>query len=498
MVLLDRAKRFLGLEAATQLPSPEQPKVSKGRQTVPSHLRSATPGDSVLQRQDRRLANTNLETYRAGATTRAVMRDFVASNPDLSGAVNAYIRTAITAKYLAVAKNLDGTFNVEATKLAQQLLTRFDLLGDYKDGFCGVGSMRSNSESLAKEILMYGACSLELVLDKSRLPKKLQPLSVTQIEFKSDGDNLVPQQNIGGNIVDLDIPTFFYSAVDQDLLEPYAASPLEAAIQPVLFQTEFLNDLRRIMRRAIHPRLDVEIDSEKFKNTLPPDAEHDGEKQRQYMDDFIGSLQALMDGLKPEDALVHFDTVKMDLLNNGNISLDAEYETLVGIANSKVATGSKVMPSILGHGAGTQNMASAETLLFMKNVEGLVQHKLNEIYSRAMTLAVRLFGYDVYVEFKYEEIDLRPKSELEAFFTMKQERILEQLSLGFISDEQASLGLTGALPPPGFKPLSGTGFHEKKPVDPNANGFTNQSTGGAGGSALNKDIKSDAPKQGKG
>jgi hypothetical protein len=57
------------------------------------------------------------------------------------------------------------------------------------------------------------------------------------MEFKSDGENLSPQQKIGGEIRDLDIPTFFYTALDQDLLEPYSSSPFESAIQPVLFST---------------------------------------------------------------------------------------------------------------------------------------------------------------------------------------------------------------------------------------------------------------------
>jgi hypothetical protein len=142
------------------------------------------------------------------------------------------------------------------------------------------------------------------------------------------------------------------------------------------------------------------------------------------------------------------------------------------------------MPSILGHGSGSQNVASSETLLFMKNAKGMVQEKLNEIYSRALTLAVRLFGYDVYVEFRYADIDLRPESELEAFRSMRQSRILEQLSLGFITDEQASIELTGQLPPPGFKPLSGTGFvdgrgacsYEEDPAPPRYRGCTDERT----------------------
>jgi hypothetical protein len=67
-------------------------------------------------------------------------------------------------------------------------------------------------------------------------------------------------------------------------------------------------------------------------------------------------------------------------------------------------------------------------------------------------------GHDVTVTFKYKKPSLRPEIEEESFWAMKQSRILQQLSLGFISDEEASIRLTGDLPSGDFTPLSGTGF----------------------------------------
>jgi hypothetical protein len=488
-----------GFSAASKLAEvPTPTKLKAQQQASPSYLKTAKPSTtSALPRADRRLANTNLETYRTGIDSRQIIRDFAASSPDLSAAVNAYLRTAITAHYTAVAKNMDGTFNREATALLQQLLTRFDVVQDYEDGFSGTNSMRSNSESLGKELMLYGACSLELVLGKDRLPRTLQPVSTSQISFFPDksGKWLSPKQLLSGTEIDLDIPTFFYTALDQDLLEPYASSPLEPALQMVLFSTEFMNDLRRIVKRAVHPRMTVKLDEEKFKKNIPPEALADTKKLAEYMAATIADIETKINTLNPEDVLVYFDTLGVDLLNNGNISLDAEYKTLNGIVDAKMTTGAKALPSILGHGSGSQNIASSETLLFMKNAAGSVQEKLNEIYSRALTLAVRLFGEDVYVEFRYAPIDLRPDAELEAFKVMRQSRTLELLSYGFITDDEASMQLTGQLTPAGFTPLAGTRFMQPVKADPNANPHSN-SPGGKGGGPQDK--KSDAPAQPKG
>jgi hypothetical protein len=269
--------------------------------------------------------------------------------------------------------------------------------------------------------------------------------------------------------------------------QPYADSPLEPAIQPVLFSQDFMNDLRRIVKRAIHPRLGVKIDHDKFKKLHPRRTSSTIRATvcKIYMDKpWCAGLEGKINGLKPEDALIFFDMIVCEYINNGNTALNKEWDTLMSIANSKLATGAKTLPSILGHGSGSQNIASSETLLFMKNAEGTVQAKLEEIYSKAFTLAVRLFGQDVTVAFKYESIDLRPDSELEAFKTMKQSRVLELLSLGFIEDDEAALALTGRLAPAGFKTLKGTNFMQPQPTA--GAGGNPHSTTGAGGPRTGK------------
>lgn len=481
------------LQAAVQPAPPEVPKVrSRDLVATPPFLRSAKNATSKasLPKTDRNLLSTDLTTYR-NQSTPVAMRSFIAASPDLSSAVFSYIRLGVTRGYTALAKNLDGTHSPEGTALLQQLLTRFDVLTDYSDGFSGVSSMRSNSESLAKELMSDGACCLELVLGKDRLPRRIQPLSVTHIEFKPDGKILKPVQKISGAEVDLDIPTFFYVALDQNLLDAYASSPLEAALKPVLSSEDFQNDIRRIVKRVIHPRLGVKIDEEKFLAALPQAAKATEEAVAAARASVVSDIESRLANLEPEDALVYFDTLGIELVNNGNASLSEEYRVLAGMIDSKMATGAKAMPSVLGHGTQSANIASTETMLFTKAVEGAVQLKLNEIYSRALTLALRLFGLDVYAEFTYDSVDLRPESELEAFKSTRQSRILEQLSLGLISDDEACIALTGKLPPAGYTKLSGTMFKSAKASEP-ADGTSN------GGSALNQDQKSDTPAQARG
>lgn len=496
--MLKRVKAMLGLSglsAATQLKPVNPPKRTRpGLSALPSFFKSATmDANSVLPRADRRLASTDIARMPRSQGTREILRELAHASPDLSASMFAFLRTAITRNYTAIARNLDGTINPEATNLTQQLLTRFDLLPDYAEGYAGSNSIRAISESWAKELFLYGAIAGELVLGKDRLPLRIQPLTATTIEFKPDKEGLKPVQKIGGEEIDLDIPTFFYVALDMELMEAYASSPVESAIKPTLFAEQFLADIQRVVRRAVHPRIHVVINNDSFLKNMPPEMQHDAQKAAEYYERTVTALEEQMNALEPEDALVYNDMLEISLDNNGNVSLSSEYKTLEDLSNAKMSTGAKTLPAILGHNTGSSNIASTETLLFMQYAEGAIQFKLNEMYSKILTLALRLFGLDVYVEFKYEAISLRPQSELESFKQAEQSRLLELLSLGLMSDEEVSIKLTGHLPPDGYTPLMGTMFRSAEASTENLDGGSSN-----GGSTLSQKQQSDAPKGAQG
>lgn len=482
------------MSGATQLPSPPTP-VVKGKQAlVPSFLTTRKPStSSPLLRADKFLANTDITTLRTGTDSREVIRKFTRASPDLSAAVTAYIRTAITGGFTAVAYNMDSTVNPEATATLAQVISRMDVLNDYTIGYDDSLSIRSLSEVWARELVTQGECCGELVLDKARLPDKIQPVSTTQIRLfpTSDGRKRIPKQIIGGEYIDLDIPTFFMVRIDEDIMEPYPVSPIEPAIQAVIFSADFMNDLRRVVKKAIHPRNVVTINEERLRASLPQEVKQDQDKLNGYLASMVADLEQQINGLEPEDALILFDTIGIEVSDHGNTNLGQEYTVVQGMADAKLIAGAKVLPTVLGKGGGTSNTASVEAVMWVKYVEGTVWAKLNEMFSKIFTLAVRLLGHDVVVKFRYNTIDLRPDAELEAFRAMKQSRIMAQWSIGLLTDEEASIELTGHLPPAGFKSMSGTGFMPMTSVQPAGDGNNGASNSG---STLNQSLEGDAPK----
>jgi hypothetical protein len=221
--------------------------------------------------------------------------------------------------------------------------------------------------------------------------------------------------------------------------------------------------------------VNASIDLEKFKASLSPDTLYDQKKLKAALDGFLVGLNDQLNALNPEDAIVAFDLIKIEHLTAGNISVHDSIETHSKILNGQMSAGLHVLPAILGRGE-SQTTASTETVLFLKIVESL-QGRLNELYSYLFTLAARLQGHDVTVSFAYKKPSLRPGTEEETFLAVRQSRILEQLSLGLISDEEASIQLTGDLPSGNFTPLSGTGFRGAVAPD-TSNLYSNTSVGG--------------------
>ena len=442
---------------------------------VPAFLRKVRVGAQVADDRVNQ-TNTDLTSLRYGASTEEVVRNYAATSPDVSHAVESIMRFSITDSFSLVAKDLEtDIINPEVTRIIQSFASRINKLPILSDGFSKQSTINSNAESLMLQLLTNGSCCAELVLDKTLLPVNIQPISTNSLKYESTGDRYVPYIQDTGAAIYLDSPAISIISLSQNPETPYSSSWFKAAIQSIISSAEFTDDLRRSFRKASLPRVNATIDLEKFKESLTPDVLYDQKKLKAALDGLLTSLDDKMANLNPEDALVHFDLVKVEHLTAGNISAHDSVKTHSDILNGQMSAGLHVLPSILGRGE-SQTTASSEAVLFLKIVESL-QGRINELYSYLFTLAARLQGHDVTVTFTYKKPSLRPETEEETFLAVRQSRVLELLSLGLISDEEASIKLTGDLPSGNFTPLSGTGF--KSAVAATDNPYSNTSVGGS-------------------
>jgi hypothetical protein len=435
---------------------------------LPKKLASKAAADSIanstaagndIPRDALSVINASIETIRArSANPTDAIRNLIRFEGTLSTAAFDIVEIAHTDFMVAAYDTATHQLNPQATQTVMGVIAALDTLYDYTKGYGDKQTFQNIIETALLEVVATGGVGMELVLNKLRMPDRLQLVAYDALSWVSrgDGTKYPKQRSARGVDIHLDIATFFVSELHKFANRPYATSMLEPAVNASYSFAGLLEEVRRSVRRSGHSRLIVSLDSDKVIAAAPTETRNDPEKLKKWMEDVKGSVESVVNDLEPDDALVTFDTAKAELLTASGEK--ADFVPLINAISGQLATSLKTSPSIIGlRVQGSQSLSNTESLVYLKIADS-IRKPVEDVLSRALTLATRLAGQDVYVNFQFNPINLRPEDELEAFKSMRQARILEQLSEGFISDEKAALLLGTGPRPAGAPTLSGTGF----------------------------------------
>jgi len=255
---------------AAALPSNPLPKAPKGPQALPGYrTRIEVNTSPILKTSVKSATLDRVSDLRNQVDDYSALRAITKNSPELSSALSQALRAGIPEEFTLIGRDMDGQVDAEVTGLAHELLRRLTFMGAADGSFGAQQGLQSLSETLAIDMQLTGAMALEVALDKARIPASFNPVAVKTLRFYEEDNAFRVVQLVGGQEIDLDIPTFIYVTLDQAVTEAYPTSPLTASVQPVLADLDFNNDMRRALKRAVLPRMTSIIDSEKFrKNTI--------------------------------------------------------------------------------------------------------------------------------------------------------------------------------------------------------------------------------------
>lgn len=436
--------------------------IGKARSQTPF---TSTAANSPVPRDDNLNINQSVKDQRRSATAAAAMRRFFETSDLLSTAVSNFVAMANVPGTVKCYDTATQEFSRQGTIAAEAILSSLATDWDYQKGYGDKRGLPALVETMLLEVVLTGGVGTELVLDKYRLPRNLHVFPYDSITWVSRGDGgKYPLQKMPqSQEVSLDLPTIFIGESMKPASRKYAIPLLHSGLQRLVHYETFLEDSWRVITRAGMSRLVVSLNYEKVFQSAPADVRTDPSKLSAYLEEVRVVHENVLKDLQPEDALVTYDLATTTALKVTGEK--AELGDLINQLAGLVATALKSNPSMLGlRIGGSQNTSTTEALLAAKTAK-LFQGPVQEVLGRALTLACRLYGADVYVTYEFDDIDLRPKNELEAHLAIQQSRILELLSLGRITDDeaQAMLGL-GSLPASAAT-LSGTGFANSKTPD---------------------------------
>jgi hypothetical protein len=430
-------------------------------------LTPASPFDKGANVRKQTQANTNASVTDARSIREApaLVRYLAESNGLVSTAITNMLALSACNWKVTAYETWTQEFSREGLLAAETIISALDTSWDYGKGYVDRRGISLLVATGLFEVLQTGGCGLELVLDKLKVPKNLVLFPYDSVIWKSNGEGgRYPAQRIqGAQEVELNFPTVFIAEAILSTDKNYAR-PMMAAGAQRLFQYEsYIEDMWRVVRKAGEPRIVVKLDYEKVANSAPAAVRSDPVQFSQYLDQVRDEIEAVLRGLEPEEALVLYDLAEVDsLAANGE---KKDFKELLSELSGLAASALQSNPSMLGMRlGGSQNVASTESMLSTK-VARIVQVPVEEVFSRALTLAVRLYGVDAYVKFEFSPINLRPDEELEAHKAMRHNRVLELLSLGRITDDEAQVMLDLGSLPNGAEQLSGTMFYSPKAPD---------------------------------
>lgn len=358
-----------------------------------------------------------------------------------------------------------NTISEEGQSLLTSVLALLNNVNDYSIGFDDKVGVARTLEVMINDVVTTGGVGLELVMDKARMPERLATFPYDSITWRQGSNARFPVQQGTGEERELNHPNVFVCDFHRFVNEVYAFPMFEAALREGRAYEQFIQDMRRVVKQAGHGRLVITLDYARIQEVAPQElkAPDKIEELAAWMEGVRANVEEVASDLRPEEAFVTYDVAKAEILKTEGEKSD--YVSLMNAMSGNLATALKSNPSILGlRIEGSQSLSNTESLIFIKTATA-VRRPVEEVMSRALTLACRLFGADVYVKFKFDSINLRPEDELAAFESMQLDRDLTLLSLGFIDDLEFSVRQGLGTLPEGFTPLAGTGFHNKKPVD---------------------------------
>lgn len=435
--------------------------------------KAARPG-SDLKRGDpisntlNRYVEKAVKEIRNRSDVNEIIRTLMREDGLFSSAANSMVALASNSGFRIAGYDGTGAMSLDVMAAAYSVMDRFSTLHDYSKGFNDKPGMQSLLAILQTDVIGTGGCGLELVLDKTFGPERLVPVGYSTITWEADGQGgRYPTQQSGE--IDLNIPTVFIGEHNRNADEAYSVSLLRPGLSHTVHFSEFLEDTHRAVNRTGHSRLIASLVSEKVWASAPDDVKADPAKRVAFFNDVRTQVEEALAGLEPEDALVAYDSVSYDVQDTGGSK--ADYSALLATLGNLLGAALKTPASVSGlRASGGQGLSNAETLIYLKVVEA-ARPPVEEVLSRALTLAVRLLGVEGSVYFEFMPVNLRPEEELEAYKGTKQNRVLELLSHGLINDADACYQL-GMRPQGIFGLLQGTGFYGKAAAQPAADRST--------------------------
>lgn len=209
-----------------------------------------------------------------------------------------------------------------------------------------------------------------------------------------------------GRFVVLDRPTISYIPIQPLPGRPEGRPLFAAALFTALFLLGVLHDLRRVIQQQGYPRLDIEIDFDKLKDSMPPEMGTDPDEWMEWANTVVKAVQDAYGQLEPDEAYIHSSviTVHKQTVGATNTSSLGALDGLFKAIERMCTRAAKSMPLLM---ATTDGVSEANAnrqweiyAAFIKSIQQLCEAQLEHQFG----LALQARGVAATVDWKFAEL----------------------------------------------------------------------------------------------
>lgn len=297
---------------------------------------------------------------------------------------------------------------------------------------------------------LRGGFFAELVLDENgRMPLNIatpDPASIRfrKIEAESYGQVYQLGQYQNGVFVPLSLPTVRYVPIDPLPGKPYGRALVSPGLFSALFLLSILHDVKRVIMQQGWPRIDISVNFEALAQNAPPTARPGSEEFDTWVAAVMDEVTDVYEDLEPDDAYVHSDVISVNRpVGTVDGSSLSAIDSVITALERMAARSLKMQPLLLGINDSTTETNAIRQWEIQSATVKSMQHLMESLLERLLTIALRVQGIQAQVEFRFAELrdsEMLRDAQTEA---LRIRNAQQKYAAGWISQDQASEEITG-------------------------------------------------------
>jgi hypothetical protein len=370
---------------------------------------------------------------------------FAANDSAFSASLYTHLRMMVDRVNLNAYKSNKAIY-AEGQKYLNSLLERLNYEDNWEEGFSQASTLSDQIGRIGRNILTSDNASAALFIEvdeKTYEVKKFVPIDCDRVYFEDVSPfykaRKIPYIYDNGRKKRLDVINFLWQPLDPDAEELLGNNPLRPALRNTFTKIEFLENLRKVLKNQAWPKIKVVLDGEAAANMAPAEVRNDPKQLIEFLNNYLSDVKDQLTNIAVDQNLIVYDTIKeMSFLESKNTF---DPNPIANLLDSEAISALKAPPSTVGKGGSTrtgEGLASAELVIFRRSIKAL-RRNIENIYSRAFTLALRLKGLQGYAKFRLKEFSLRPPEESAQFDQIKQTTIVDAWIAGAIGEEEKNI-----------------------------------------------------------